>query len=151
MKKLRIDLGQFLLALDSSSEMENFLDRTTGEIVLRWEEDPGVGEIDARLAAGPDGRYELIDPWPSRERFEVMVDFAESLPESALKERLFHALEQRKPFRGFKDALFDDETVRQRWFAFERAAGTREAERRLASLGIEFVWTDAAAEKMDPS
>lgn len=140
MKKLQIDLEVFLLALDSSGEMENFLDRTTGEILLRWEDDPAVDEIDARLAAGPDDRYELIEPWPSRERFGVMVDFAESLPDSVLKERLFHALEQRKPFRGFRDALCDDEAVRQRWFAFERAAAIREADRRLASLGIEFEW-----------
>ena len=107
--------------------------------------------MDARLAEGPDDRYEFIEPWPSRERFEVMVDFAESLPDLALKERLFRALEQRKPFRGFRDALFDNETVRQRWFAFERAAASLVAERRLAALGIEFEWTDAAAEKMDPS
>lgn len=146
MKKIKIVLEEFLLALDSSGEMENFLDRTTGEILLRWEDDPGVDEIDARLAAGPDERYELIDPWPSHERFEVMVDCAESLPDSALKERLLRALEQRRPFRRFKDALFDDETVRQRWFAFERAAGTREAERRLAALGIEFEWVAAVAE-----
>lgn len=101
--------------------------------------------IDARLAAGPDGRYELIDPWPSRERFEVMVNFTESLPDSALKERLFRALGQRKPFRGFKDALFDDETVRQRWFDFEREAAAREAGRRLAATGIDFEWVTVVA------
>jgi hypothetical protein len=146
MKRLRIDLDELLLALSSSGGLGNFLDRTTGEILVRWEDAPDVDGIDARLAAGPDERYEAIEPVPSRERFEVMVDFAECLPDSALKKRLLRALQQRKPFRGFRDALFDDEAVRQRWFAFERAAATQAAERWLASLGIEVEWTTVVSE-----
>ena len=141
MKQLKIDLGDLLLALDSSAgEAEYFLDRTTGEILMRFEDAPDTDEIDARLAAGPDERYHAIEPVPSRERFEVMADFAESLPDSMMKERLFHALQQRRPFRGFKEVLFDDEVVRQRWFAFERAAASQAAERWLASHGIEVEW-----------
>ena len=147
MKKLKIDLGELLLALDSSAgEAEYFLDLTTGEILMRFEDAPDAEEIDARLAAGSDERYEAIEPVPSRERFEVMADFAESLPDSAMKERLFHALQQRRPFRGFKEVLFDDEVVRQRWFAFESAAATQAAERWLTSLGLEFEWVGPVAD-----
>jgi len=140
MKKLKINLDELLLALGGPDEMESFLDRTTGEILVCWDDDPEVEEIEARLAAGPEDRYEAIEPVLSRERFEVMVDFAESLPDSSIKDRLGRALQQRKPFRGFKDALFDDEAIRQRWFAFERAAEIQAAERWLALLGIEFEW-----------
>lgn len=146
MKKPKIDLNELLLALGGSDETESFLDRTTGEILMRWEDDPEVDKIEACLAAGPEGRYEPIERVPSHERFEVMVQFAESLPDSAMKERLFRALQQRKPFRGFKDALLDDEAVRQQWFAFERVAETQTAERWLASLRIEFEWAGVVPE-----
>jgi hypothetical protein len=147
MKKLKIDLGELLLALDSSAgEAEYFLDRTTGEILMRFKDAPDAEEIDARLAAGSDERYEAIEPVPSRERFEVMADFAESLPDSATKERLFHALQQRRPFRGFKAALLYDEALRQSWFDFERASAAAAAERWLTSLGLEFEWVGPVAD-----
>ena len=147
MTKLRIDLDELLLAFDSSSgETAYFLDCTTGEILMRWDDAPDAEEIDARLAAGPDERYVPIESVPSYERFQVMADFAESLPDSAMKERLLRALHQRRPFRGFKDVLCDDEALRQRWFAFEQAAGTAVAQRWLASLGIEFEWVNVAGE-----
>ena len=147
MKQLKIDLGELLLALDSSAgEAEYFLDRTTGEILMRFKDAPDAEEIDARLAAGSDERYEAIEPVPSRERFEVMADFAESLPDSATKERLFHALQQRRPFRGFKDALLYDEALRQRWFDFERASAAAAAARWLTSLGLEFEWVGPVAD-----
>jgi hypothetical protein len=75
-----------------------------------------------------------------------MEKFAQSLPDSVMKERLFRALQRRKPFRGFKDALFDDEAVRQQWFAFERVAETQAAERWLASVGMEFEWAGVVLE-----
>ena len=144
MKKLRINLDELLTALESFGELAYFLDRFTGEILMRWDDDPEVDKIEARLAEGPDDRYEAIEPVPSHERFEVMVDFAESLPDSAMKERLFRALQQRRPFRGFKDVLHEDEMLRQRWFDFERAAATAVAERWLASLGLEPEWEAVA-------
>lgn len=140
MKKLKINLDDLLLALDSTGETESFLDRCTGEILVRLKDAPDADDIEARLAVGPDDRYELIDPLPSRERFEVMAEFTESMPDSVMKERLFRALQQCKPFRGFKDALFHDEALRQRWFAFERSSLTEAAERWLGSLGIGFEW-----------
>jgi len=150
MKKPKIDLDELLLALGGSDETESFLDRATGDILMRWEDGPEVDKIEARLAAGPEGRYEPIERMPSHERFEVMEEFAQSLPDSAMKERLFRALQQRKPFRGFKDALFDDEAVRQQWFAFERVAEIQAAERWLASLGIEFEWAGMLPEGGPP-
>ena len=114
MKKLKIDLSELLMAFDSpSGETGYFLDRTTGEILMRWDDAPDAEEIDARLAAGPDERYEAIEPVPSYKRFQVMADFAESLPDSPTKEHLFRALQQRKPFRGFKEVLLHDEALRQ--------------------------------------
>jgi ABC-type sulfate transport system substrate-binding protein len=65
MKKPKINLNELLLALSGSDETESFLDRTTGEILMRWEEDPEVDKIEARLAAGPEGRYEPIERVPS--------------------------------------------------------------------------------------
>lgn len=142
MKKLQINRGELLLAFESSDQMEYFLDLATGEILMRWEDDPVVDEVDARLADGPDGRYEPIEAVPSWERFEVMRDFVESLPDSLLKTRLARALEEKRPFRRFRDALCDYERVRDRWYAFEQKTATAMAERWLEARGVAFEWVE---------
>ncbi|MCH8486914.1 MAG: UPF0158 family protein [Candidatus Cyclonatronum sp.] len=65
-------------------------------------------------------QYAEISGWETWEAFEYMKVFAEDLsshPE--LQEQLLEALSRSKPFRNFKDVLFEDEEVRQQWFDFE--------------------------------
>jgi len=99
------------------------LDLQTGEVVLV----PGVSsmfdeeefaELEEQIEIEPE-RFRQIEPLPSRVGFDIMAEFAEDLPDSALKDHLFRALNSRHPFRYFKDVLCEDERVRQAYFDFK--------------------------------
>ena len=62
--------------------------------------------------------YQQIEAMESRESFDVMVDFAESVSDKYLQNKLIEALNSKKPFRAFKFTI-DDSPERQNWFAFK--------------------------------
>jgi len=57
---------------------------------------------------------------------------------SAATER---ALDGRRPFRVFKDALFDYPPVRERWFRFHHERVLEEVRLWLETEGVDFEWT----------
>jgi yecA family protein len=66
-----------------------------------------------------------------REGYRIMADFVADLPSSRVREKLEWSLDGPKPFRRFKDALRDDETIRKQWFDFHDA--------RMRELAIEWL------------
>ena len=50
---------------------------------------------------------------------QLMVDFAESVDNPGLQERLFIALNRSKPFRNFKWQIDNSGEYRQRWFKYK--------------------------------
>lgn len=62
--------------------------------------------------------YHEIEKMPSSEAFSIMQDFAFSVSNKRLQDRLFQALERRKPFSNFK-RIIDNSSVRENWFAFK--------------------------------
>ena len=66
-------------------------------------------------------KYVEIDRMESHESFEIMEDFAESIDDARLQEKLFHALNKSKPFRNFKWVIDNSGEYRQRWFDFKKA------------------------------
>ena len=62
--------------------------------------------------------YQEIEAMESRESFDVMVDFAETIPDQSLHNELTEALNSKKPFRAFKFTI-DNSTERENWFAFK--------------------------------
>jgi hypothetical protein len=77
-------------------------------------------------------RYHIIPTITSPEAFQLMERFAESIG----NERLFGALQKRKPFRRFKDTL-DEIGLRDEWFAFEYQYGKEQIEEWLEGLSNE--------------
>ena len=64
--------------------------------------------------------YFEIDGLESRDSFEIMTDFVDSLSDSdKIKNRLIAALNKRKPFREFKFVIDDSGEYRQIWFDFK--------------------------------
>lgn len=64
--------------------------------------------------------YREIERMRSRDSFLLMEEFAEELTDNPkLQTRLFNALGQRKPFRGFKDIIDDSGDYREMWFNFK--------------------------------
>ena len=122
---------------DSDWAMRHFFDRQTGEVLILFE--AGLGdseEVAEQIEAEPD-RYVWIEPVPSSVGYEVMSDFVESLPESKVRRDLAHTLEQRKPFRRFKDALLNHPSIREDWFRFHEQAFIKIIEEWLDDHNIE--------------
>lgn len=62
----------------------------------------------------------VIEPLDSREAFEIMIEFTETLADSnKLKGKLINALNKRKPFREFKFVIDNSGEYRQQWFDFK--------------------------------
>lgn len=73
-------------------------------------------EID-KVEENPDDYIE-IEKWTSGDAFRIMSDFAEEVKQIDLKNRLFQALNNRKPFRGFRFIVDNHGDLREDWFAF---------------------------------
>jgi len=159
MAKLRIDEGELLMAFDSGDGTESwYLDRQTGAVIFRSDEfdllsddlddddddfeDEGA-EIRRAIDADEEDRYILIPSLGSHEGFRMMERFA-AAQEGRVREALFDALDRRRPFRSFKDALTGFPEVRDRWFAYHEERLREEALDWLKSEGIDAELTSPA-------
>jgi hypothetical protein len=98
-------------------------------------------------AGGGGDRYLDIPKQDSREGFMDMEEFIETVADTRLRDRLWGALRQRRPFRRFKDTLAFSNTETDRWYAFQRDRLRERMERWLRSEGISvtFVTFDGHA------
>jgi len=122
MKALTIDVQDFAMALtwnSQSYDSAHYLDTETGEVILISD---GMDEDLIPPDFEDNPRYQRIEPIESREAFCIMEDFVETVQDAAMAARLATALERPKPFRRFKDVLFDAPALREAWFAFELEA-----------------------------
>ncbi len=81
--------------------------------------------------------YVEIEPLSSKESFNIMVDFAEtlSMPQT-LKKQLIDALNKKKPFREFKFVVDNSGEYRQKWFDFKNQAVETWVQSQLEGLDI---------------
>lgn len=104
--------------LDNNLEHPYYLDLQTGEVVLNLDEtytgEPGIDWDDEES----EERYVYIPKIESSEAYRVMKKFAQST-ESDPDDMLLAALDGYKPFRGFKDTLYDL-NLWDSWNHFER-------------------------------
>jgi hypothetical protein len=138
MTALKINRTDFILALTSNAENWDeawFLDKETGEL---WLNNDGVDEVPDDLEDNP--RYRQIEAIAPHDAFQIMEDFVDELGDSPATEALQAALNGRKPFRRFKDALLDYPELRDRWFAFEETRLNRLAEAWCDEQGITVAW-----------
>lgn len=108
--------------------MRCLVNKETGEIadLLDWDDiyyDPIEEEEERRQKILADwSDYVDIEKPSSREAFRYMAGFVEGMPEGAMKTRLVNALNGRKPFRNFKDQLYFEDEVREKWFKYQKQA-----------------------------
>lgn len=150
MAKLRIDAGDLELAI-AANEGEWVLDLQTGDVLTtEWARDAARGLDPEKDVWDPDNellgdddedldpeRFRRIDPVGSHEGFRWMERFAESQADDFVRGRLLDALERRRPFRGFKDALLAFPAVREAWFQYEAIRLRQEALDWLEVEGID--------------
>ena len=99
-----------------------------------WMKD-GIRLVDA-VEAGYGTRFITVPSVDSHETYEDMADFITTVTNRHVREHLAEAIAGKRPFRRFKDALYDYPQERERWFAF---SAERERQRALAwleSIGV---------------
>jgi hypothetical protein len=166
MAKLRIDEGFLLMAFDSGDGTEQwFLDRQSGE-VIRLSDDLGFLDDDDEDDEGDDDladwekeeralrrkiyadendeQYLQIPSLGSHEGYRIMEDFAVDQEDERVREKLFRALDGRRPFRSFKDALPGN--LLNTWYAYHEQRLRREALDWLEAEGIDAELTSPAAQ-----
>ena len=84
-----------------------------------------------------DRRYLPIESLASHDGFRIMEGFAASLEHGRERDALFHALDRRRPFRSFKDALAAFPDVREAWFRYQEGRLREEALAWLRSEGVD--------------
>lgn len=110
-------------------------------------------QLEQRFDSDP-GRYITVEPMESSEAFEIMEAFVESLSTSPARRQLERALNGRRPFRRFKDALHDLPSLRDAWHRFHGRRMVEYASEWLRSEGIELPlrslpWLDSAGLAVD--
>lgn len=112
-----IDKDELCWALNDSSGMtEYYLDLETGDIISDFGDgliELGIDEEDLE-----SDRYVYIRPLLSREAYNFMVEFIETVEDEELKRRLYIAINGRGAFHMFKATLMDYPEEREQWFEF---------------------------------
>ena len=111
-----IDMDMLITAMEISDTFDTqwWLDPTTGQIEMTGEgvDDPfPEWELEQRGAVP-------IPPADSHRGYRDMEDFIATLDDEQLRAALIHAIEGKRPFRRFKDALHLHPKVRDDWYAF---------------------------------
>jgi len=119
-----------------------FLQQKTGEIEsypdnldLMHDEDNLFQEIIDKVE---DDFEHLIafSPMPSREAYQVMVDFKEIVHDERMLGKIELALKWKNPFSDFKN-LIETSAYRQAWFDFKRAENEKWVKEQLKLEGYD--------------
>ena len=118
MSGIRIDWTALEQAFENHApDIRSYLDRRTGEVIVlvgsSHEGDPAAERIRQR----PED-FLRIEPVPSREQYQMMETFIETVTLASLKEQLCDAIVGKGAFRRFKDTVGLVPDERNRWFAF---------------------------------
>jgi len=100
-----------------------------------WQKRSVLTAADVRF--GDFSRFESIPHFESHESYGYMEDFIETVRDSAMRDRLSQAINQRKPFRRFRDVLADDRRLEREWQAYESRRQRETIVEWLGSVGVE--------------
>lgn len=117
---------------DHSYETQWYFDRQTGEVVMAsdyLDDEDHRQELEER-----DLVY--IEPLPSRESYQDLVDFSTRVRDPKPRDLLLRAIEGRGAFRRFKDTLLEFPELRDAWFGFHDGRMRRRAIRWAVDEGL---------------
>jgi hypothetical protein len=80
------------------------------------------------------GKYVEIERMESRDSFDLMADFAESVDSRELRDSLINALNKKHPFRNFKWVVDNSGPYRQKWFDFINQSLIEWVEKKLGEI-----------------
>ena len=139
-RKVRVDLQELRFAIeDTSYEHRYFLDTETGDVILASEmfDDEETQRQLTEIDEAEPGRYLQVLRADSREGYDDMRDFIDTVGDEHLQELLNVATQGRGAFRRFKDVLARHPAEKQRWFEFQAARLDARARVWLAEEGCE--------------
>ncbi|HIB64919.1 MAG TPA: hypothetical protein EYO33_07370 [Phycisphaerales bacterium] len=154
MRKIPIDLEELVDQANWTDEMElgplRVFDLETGKIVwverelanaLDSEEDLSVygdpEEIELARRVMTEDRFVSLPERLPDENFQIMKNFVRHHTSGDISKTLEDALKKRRPFRSFKDALYDFPEVQNHYFKFEAECHRQWIVDWLHSLQIE--------------
>lgn len=145
MLKLRVDLPMLCLAFEDGSGMQKYyLDCQTGEVIVSSSEAEfsddfdSIEEMKDAIECNPT-RYIRVPNILSREGYENMEEFIETLEDPNLKEKLYIAIDGPGAFRRFKDVLIAYPEERENWFTFRDKKIENRVIEWLKSIRIEII------------
>ena len=139
MAKIKIDTDELICSMENHSDyMSYYLNKETGEIITISEELDLIEdeEINEKIDEEPE-RFIYIEPIDSSESFRIMEDFIFKLPDGKAKNQLEYAISKSKPFRRFKDKLYEYPDIREMWYKFHAQEMKKEANEWLLDNKIE--------------
>ena len=139
-RALVIDLDELCWALNSRDPLgqsSHWLNLESGALLFVPESDMLDEAIEDPRE---DERWLRIEAVESSDAFRIMEDFVDQCDDLRLGRALAQALQQRKPFRRFKDTLAEHPAQREAWFAFEGQAMEAIARRWCQDNGIAPTW-----------
>jgi predicted nucleotidyltransferase len=101
-----------------------------------WMKPALLSAIELEFVASLD-RFKSISKFDSHDAFEWMEGFVATVRDDKVQSKLASALQQRKPFRRFRDAMGSDRRLQQQWRTFESARQREEMIQWLRSIDIE--------------
>ena len=124
---------------DATYEHQYFLDTETREVILVSEmfDDEEAQPQRAEMDAAELGRDLQVPHADSREGYDDIQDFIDTISGEHLQELLNVAIQGRGAFRRFKDVLARHPAEQQRWFDFQAARLDARTREWLAEEGCE--------------
>lgn len=134
MKKIKLFLDPVLYYLEDSSGFASphYIDLHNGDIVAP-DVDDSVGIEDVT----DENRYFRIEPITSHESYEIMQDFAVAEESDEVRAHLFDALERKKPFRNFKNAIAAYPGIQKHFYEYKDRRLKEILRNRLEERGYE--------------
>jgi hypothetical protein len=156
-KKLKVDLAELVseMEMGDNLELSGYLDTETGEIISMpdnvmhavedgkedaealsdWEQE--LVETAESILGDEKDRFLLIPRRESREGYELMTAFTETVTGQELREKLAIALDGKGAFRRFRNVLNQHPDELDRWYVFKDESMREEAVQWLLEHGIE--------------
>jgi len=144
---VNITLDDVLESLELGSPgMTQYLNTETGGIAMIGDYSDAFDENGESLDYDDldkfqDEKYLVLPTVDSYEGYRDMEAFIETVKDSSLRNRLENALNQRRPFRRFKDVLMGL-AEEERWFKFQTARNRERALEWLEENNLEAVGKD---------
>lgn len=116
--KIKIEKSMLEFAFENHSfDTQYYLDIETGDIITKSDE-VFEEEIDEEEIENNPERFYYIESIESRRSFKIMEDFIYTIDDKKIKDDLNDSINRKKPFRSFKDRLYNYPEIQERWYKF---------------------------------